>query len=59
MDETKTINIGTVEKIRRAQSPEEVAKLVSHACGFQNVSDQVLRRINRAAVKRNKELSRP
>lgn len=56
---SETANIGTIEKIRRAQTPEEVARLVAHACGFQNVADQVLRRINRAAVKRNKELSRP
>lgn len=52
-------NIGTIEKIRLAQSPAEVAALVAHACGFQNIPDSVLRRINRAAVKRNKELSKP
>lgn len=52
-------NTGTIERIRKATSREEVDKLVAHACGFQNIADAVLRRINRAAVKRNKELSKP
>lgn len=51
--------VGTIEKIRTAATPEEVARLLAHACGFRNVPDAVLRRINRAAVKRNKELSKP
>lgn len=50
---------GTIERIAQAQSPEEVAALVAHAVGFQNIPDAALRRINRAAVRRNKELSRP
>ncbi len=50
---------GTIERIRRAQSPDQVAELVAHAVGFKLANDATLRRINRAAVKRNKELSRP
>jgi hypothetical protein len=56
---SEATNIGTIEKIRRAESPEEVARLVAHACGYQKLADDALRQINRAAVKRNRELSKP
>jgi hypothetical protein len=50
---------GIIERIERAESAEEVKQLVAHAVGFTKANDMTLRRINRAAVKRNKELSRP
>lgn len=56
---TKAKTPGTVERIQRAQSADEVKELVAHSVGFKLVNPATLRRINRAAVKRNQELSRP
>lgn len=50
---------GIIERIQRAQSAEEVKELVAHAVGFAKSNPATLVRINRAAFKRNKELSRP
>lgn len=52
-------NIGTIEKIRKAQTPEEVDRLVAHAIGTTRRNAEVLKRINDAAVKRNEELAKP
>lgn len=56
---TKPPTPGIIERIQTAQSPEEVKQLVAHAVGFSLANQTTLRRINRAAVKRNKELSKP
>lgn len=50
---------GVIERIKAAQSPEEVEKLAGHAVGFKKSNPKALMLINRAAVKRNEELSKP
>lgn len=60
VNETKPAKTpGIIERIAAATSPDEVAALVAHAVGFSKANDMTLRRINRAAVKRNTELSKP
>ncbi len=51
--------LGIIDRIARAESPDEVAKLAGQAMSLTTASDRTLKRINRAAVKRNKELARP
>lgn len=52
------INPGILEKIRKAETPEEVEKIVGFANSTRPMPDQALRRINRAAVARKRELSK-
>lgn len=55
----KTPTPGLRDRILAAKSVEDIERLTAQAATFENMSDKSLRLINRAAVKRRKELCRP
>ncbi len=58
MSATPTKPDSIIVKIQQALTPDEIKELLSQAVGYYPQNDLTLRRINRAAVIRNKQLSR-